>query len=223
MASPLPTSASASASPNSPTMEYSAPVIVTTERELTPTELAEYKKQYRLGLPTSNRLILGALFGSSIGAVLGASHGGRREGLRFRAENAHRLPTSQKGWYFYHKSKNYAAMLGGVKEGLRMGLRTGIWVAGFIYLEAAADHNRGYGGQQDFLSTTIAGVATAALWSAWHRFPAATTVRTGKLGLKIGVGYGLVQDVLGYARGREITYIEYGKRLFGVGRKEAEG
>jgi hypothetical protein len=213
----------ATSSASAPTTEYSEPVEVDTSLELSPEELAAYKRQHRLGLPTANRLLLGAAFGSSIGMILGASHGGRREGLRFRAENAHRLPTSQKGWYFYHKSKNYAAMLGGVKEGLRMGLRTGLWVAGFIYLEAAADHNRGYGGQQDVLSTTMAGVVTAALWSAWHRFPAATTVRTGKLGLKIGVGYGLVQDVLGYARGREITYIEYGKRLFGVGKQKVEG
>ena len=203
-------------------MEYHEPVIVQDDRELTTAELNEYRKHYRLGLPTPSRLFLGALSGSTLGFVLGASHGGKREGLRFRAENAHRLPNSQKGWYFYHKSKNYAAMLGGVKEGLRMGLRTGVWVAGFIWLEAAADHNRGYGGQQDFLSTTVAGVMTAALWSAWHRFPAATTVRTGRLGLKIGLSYGLAQDALGYARGREITYIEYGKRLFGLGKEQQE-
>jgi hypothetical protein len=64
-------------------------------------------------------------------------------------------------------------------------------------------------------------LTTAALWSGWHRFEAATTVRTAKLGLKIGLGLGLLQDGLGYARGREITYIEYGKRLFGVGKKNS--
>ena len=205
------------------TMEYNAPVVVQEERELTHAELAEYKRRHRLGLPLGNRLILASIFGSGIGFILGASHGAKREGLRFRAENAHRLPTSQKGWYFYHKSKNYAAMLGGVKEGARMGLRTGLWVSAFVWLEAAADHNRGYGGQQDFLSTTVAGVTTAALWSAWHRFPAATTVRTGKLGLKLGLGLGLLQDALGYARGREITYIEYGNKFLGLeGKKEVE-
>jgi hypothetical protein len=203
-------------------MEYNEVVVVDEDREMTPTELAEFKKQYRLGLPLVNRTILGALSAFTVGAILGVSHGARREGLRFRAENAHRLPTSQKGWYFYHKSKNYNAMFGGMKEGLRMGLRMSLWAVGFIWLEAAADHNRGYGGQQDFLSTTTAGVATAALWSAWHRFPAATTVRTGKLGLKIGLGLGLGQDLLGYARGREISYIEYGKKLFGAGKKAEE-
>jgi hypothetical protein len=203
-------------------MEYNEIVVVDDERELTPVEIAEFRKQYRLGLPLVNRTILGGLSAFAVGAVLGVSHGAKKEGLRFRAENAHRLPTSQKGWYFYHKSKNYNAMLGGVKEGMRMGLRTSLWVIGFIWLEAAADHNRGYGGQQDFLSTTTAGVATAALWSAWHRFPAATTVRTGKLGLKIGLGFGLMQDLLGGARGRELAYVEYGKKLLGYGRKGQE-
>lgn len=216
MASPISTRTPASG------REYNDVVILDEDRDFTPAEIAEFKKQYRLGLPLLNRTLLGALAAFSIGATLGISHGARREGLRFRAENAHRLPTSQKGWYLYHKSKNYNAMFGGMKEGLRMGLRTTLWVVGFIWLEAAADHNRGYGGQQDFLSTTTAGVATAALWSAWHRFPAATTVRTGKLGLKIGLGYGLVQDLLGLARGREITYVEYGKKLFGYSKKAQE-
>ncbi|KIW09478.1 uncharacterized protein PV09_00357 [Verruconis gallopava] len=201
--------------PGHPEIEYNEVVVVDEERKLTPSEEAEFKKRYRLGLPLVHRTILGALSGFTVGAILGVSHGAKREGLRFRAENAHRLPTSQKGWYFYHKSKNYVGMLGGLKEGFRMGSKTAIWVVGFIWLEAAADHNRRYGGQQDFLNTTTAGIATAALWSAWNRFPAATTVRTGKLGFKVGLTYGLLQDALGYARGREIAYIEYLKKFFG--------
>ena len=200
-------------------MEYHEPITVHQEHELTAAQSAYFKKQHRLGLPLSDRITGASLFGSTIGFLLGASHGGKKEGLRFRAENAHRLPKSQRDWYFYHKSKNYAAMLGGVKEGLKMGIRTGVWVGAFVVLEAATDHNRGYGGQQDFVSTTIAGVTTAALWSAWHRFPAATTIRTTKLGLKIGLGLGLLEDALGYARGRQLTYIEYGKRLFGSSRR----
>lgn len=205
-----------------PGVEYNDPISVAQERELTPTEIAEYKKQYRLGLPLGNRLVLGAISYTAVGFGLGAYYGARRDGLRFRAENAHRLPTSQRGWYFYHKSKNYAAMLGGVKEGARMGLKTGLWGAAFIWLEAAADHNRGYGGHQDFVSTTIAGVTAAALWSAWNRFPAATTVRTGLIGFKYGLGWGLAQDALGYARGREIKYIEYGKKMLGRSTKQED-
>ena len=56
----------------------------------------------------------------STGFGLGAVQGGKMAGLRFRAENAHRLPNDTTGWYFYHKAKNYQAMYGGVKEGLKM-------------------------------------------------------------------------------------------------------
>lgn len=64
-------------------------------------------------------------------------------GLRFRAENAHRLPSSQVGWYLYHKSKNYHVLLGGVKEGVKMGFRLGFWVGGFFFMEEAVDRLRG--------------------------------------------------------------------------------
>jgi len=102
-----------------------------------------------------------------------------------------------------------------------MGVRTTFWVASFVVLEAAADHHRGYGEHQDFLSTTLAGVATAGAFSAWHRFPAATTVRTGMLGFKIGLALGLLEDMLGLLRGRKLAYVEYSKRIL-LGRKEEE-
>lgn len=204
-----------------PNFSGSGVVTVTKDLELTPAERALLKSQHRLGLPLFNRFLVGTTSALFVGTTLGAIHGARREGLRFRAENAHRLPVSQKGWYYYHKSKNYTAAWGGVKEGLRMGFRTTFWVAAFVWLEAAADHHRGYGKQQDFLSTTLAGVVTAGAFSAWHGFPAATTVRTGRLGFKIGLGLGLVQDMLGLLRGRKLAYVEYGKRIFS-GRKEQE-
>lgn len=64
-------------------------------------------------------------------------------GLRFRAENAHRLPTSEVGWFLYHKSKNYNAMLGGVREGLRMGVKLGVWGGLFFWAEEGVDRLRG--------------------------------------------------------------------------------
>src|SRR5579862_1595188 len=80
-------------------------------------------KNPRLSLPFSLRLPLSLALSSLFGASLGLSHGSRNAGLRFRAENAHRLPTTPTGWYLYHKSKNYHVALGGIKEGTRMGLR----------------------------------------------------------------------------------------------------
>lgn len=97
----------------------------------------------RLSIPFKARFPLTVLVAGVGGFALGATQGGTLTGLRFRAENAHRLPTSQVGWYLYHKSKNYHIALGGIKEGLRMGLRLGFWTGGFFCMEEAVDRLRG--------------------------------------------------------------------------------
>lgn len=107
------------------------------------TQLTARKTNERLSLPFGYRSPLAISIALTTGFGLGAVQGGKLAGLRFRAENAHRLPTSQAGWFFYHKSKNYNAMLGGLKEGLRMGGRLGVWVAAFVYTEEAIDRIRG--------------------------------------------------------------------------------
>lgn len=147
------------------------------------------------------------------GAAMGLSHGGRVAGLRFRAENAHRLPTSEKGWYFYHKSKNYHTLLGGTKEGAKMGLRLGFWVSAFVTMEQAVDQWRGGGKRKDFLSTVAAGLGTSGLFSLWSRFPLTTAARTAKTGLWIGLGYGLVQDGFSLLQGRRLGYVEFFQSL----------
>jgi len=167
----------------------------------------------RLSLDPNTRTIFGFTSAFFVGSFLGLSHGASTAGLRFRAENAHRLPTSQKGWYFYHKSKNYHALLGGVREGAKMGLKTGIWVAGFVTMEEAVDQWRGAGKHRDFLSTVTAGLTTAGVFSLWNRFPIATAARTARTGLIIGLGYGLVQDAFSLLQGREVGYVGFFKTL----------
>jgi hypothetical protein len=51
-----------------------------------------------------------------IGTAIGLVRGSRAAGLRFLAENAHRAPTTVRGWYFYNKTKNYKVMLGGLSK-----------------------------------------------------------------------------------------------------------
>lgn len=97
----------------------------------------------RLSLPFGTRLVLALTLATTSGFALGTAHGGQMAGLRFRAENAHRLPTSEVGWFLYHKSKNYNAMLGGVKEGFRMGVRLGFWGGLFFWTEEGIDRMRG--------------------------------------------------------------------------------
>lgn len=110
------------------------------------------------------------LLAGVVGAALGVSHGSTMAGLRFRAENTHRLPDSQVGWYLYHKSKNYHMMLGGIKEGLKMSAKVGFWAGSFFLVEEAVDQARGEGGKKDFLSSTVAGMGVAGGFSLWSRF-----------------------------------------------------
>lgn len=220
----------------------------------------------RLSIAFNWRLPLTTLLASGAGFTLGVAHGGQIAGLRFRAENAHRLPTSQVGWYLYHKSKNYHVMLGGIKEGFRMGGRLAFWTAVFFVFEEAVDrfrgavvrrlvgfkerrreerqrrlrdydyetpaeralgleqlqNERGVWVQRDFMSTVVAALGTAGGFSAWNRFPVQTAARTATMGLKFGLAFGIMQDVLSVARGRRVGYVEFFRtRLFGA-REEAE-
>jgi len=125
------------------------------------------KAEARLSIPFPVRLLLGTTLSFMAGGALGLSHGAQQAGLRFRAENAHRLPTSQAGWYFYHKSKNYNMALGGVKEGLKMGARISFWTAGFFAIEELFDR---YRRTKDFVNTVMASLVVSgsfSLWSMW--------------------------------------------------------
>jgi len=135
------------------------------------TETAEFIDWYRqrnqderLRMNWKLRIALASIGGIGTGFFLGTINGTNMAGLRFRAENAHRLPTSQKGWYLYHKSKNYNAMLGGITEGVKLGTKMAIASGGFIFLEYAVDEMRG---TKDAGSTIVAGLASAGIFSAW--------------------------------------------------------
>lgn len=178
----------------------------------------------RLSLPVTVRLGLTACTAALSGFVLGAAHGSIEAGYRFRAENAHRLPKSQTGWYLYHKSKNYNAMLGGAIEGLKMSGKVTVWALLFVGMEEAIDGarqgitrvTRGEDAadrvSKDFMSTVVAGLGTAGAFSLWNRFPVATAARTAKTGIKVGLVYGLVQDAVGLLRGRRIGYVDFLRR-----------
>jgi hypothetical protein len=118
----------------------------------------------RLSLPYPARLALATTFSFLVGATLGLSHGAQMAGFRFRAENAHRLPQTPVGWYFYHKSKNYHMAYGGVKEGVKMGFKVSAWVAAFSALEDFWDRIRG---TKDFINTVMSSLTVAGGFSLW--------------------------------------------------------
>jgi len=164
------------------------------------------KENSRFSLPWGKRLPVVASLSFVAGMALGLSHGSQTTGLRFRAENAHRLPTTPTGWYLYHKSKNYNMALGGVKEGFKMGAKVSFWTAAFFSVEEIFDR---YRGTKDFVNTVIASLSVAGGFSLWNRFPVTTAARTAKSGLAIGLAYGLAQDAIGAARGRRPGYVDF--------------
>lgn len=120
----------------------------------------------RLSIATPSRLALGALSSALVGFSLGATQGGQMAQLRFRAEHAHKMPDTTAGWYFYHKSKNYRSMQGGIREGFRMGFKTGVWSLMALSLESTVDRLRG---ASDMFSTTIATLTVAGAFSIWRK------------------------------------------------------
>lgn len=67
-------------------------------------------------------------------------------------------------------------------------------------------------GNKDFVSTMLAGLASAGLFAAWRRMPLPTAVRLMKMGAKVGFGYGVVQDAVSLLHGRRLGYVEFVKR-----------
>ncbi|GAN10762.1 conserved hypothetical protein [Mucor ambiguus] len=127
------------------------------------TEHYEEPALLRAGLATKPRLVLMTSIGSFWGFSIGAYLGGRQSGLQYLAENAHKLPTTVQGWYFYHKTKNYRMMLGGVKRGVRFAGKTGGLCLLYGSLEAALDDMRG---EADVMNSVAAGVTTGTVFSA---------------------------------------------------------
>lgn len=120
----------------------------------------------RLSTVTPLRVTMGSIVAGIIGLSLGVTKGGQTAQLRFRAEHAHKMPDSTTGWYLYHKTKNYHAMQGGIREGIKMGARTGFWSFMALSLESTVDRCRG---ASDMFSTIIASLTVAGAFSVLSR------------------------------------------------------
>jgi hypothetical protein len=165
----------------------------------------------RLSIPFFARFPLTVAFGLFSGFVLGAAKGGPEASYKYRAENSHRFPTTKAGWYLYHKSKNYHSIIGGVKEGLRLGGRLSGWAVLCVGSEEVIDQLRGGGDdrQRDFAGTVCAGMAVAGLYSWKNGADLFTSARLAKIALKVSLLYGLTQDALSTLRGRRPAYMDW--------------
>lgn len=184
------------------------------------------RQPQRLGLDPILRCIAigGVSFISGFG--LGSAHGSTNRALRYRAENAHHLPTSQAGWYLYGKSRNYHSIVGGVTEGVKVGGRFAGWTVLFLALEEGLDKARAKvfarrdeeeaKGQRDFLNTVSAAVAVVGIHSKWSGLDRFAAMRSTKLAIRYAVPYGLAQDLLSSLRGDRPWYVEW---AFGKGKE----
>ena len=199
--------------------------------------LTGYKGE-RLGMPLAIRIPLLITTSFGAGFLLGAARGGPKAGDRYRAENAHRLPTTRNGWYLYHKSKNYHVIVGGVTSGVKMGAVLTGWASLFMATEEVIDRARERlfakqgpdgemlaAGQRDTASTVVAAMSTAGIYS-WRRgLDYFTTARTAKMTLKYSLIYGLLQDALSSLRGSRPVYMDraIGLMTGSYGGKEQHG
>jgi hypothetical protein len=147
-------------------MDDGRPKLTAEQKAVLAERMRILKMNSRMGLPWHVRFPFATSIAFTVGMLLGTSHGSQAAGLRFRAENAHRLPTTPTGWYLYHKSKNYQRAYGGVMEGIKMGARVSIWTAGFFAIEEMYDR---YRGTKDFVNTVFASLSVAGVFSIWSK------------------------------------------------------
>lgn len=176
----------------------------------------------RLSMPPALRWPLLAATTFLYGASLGMTVGGRKAADRYRAMNAHRLPSTQAGWYLYHRSKSYHTTVGGVKEGVKFGTKLSLWASLFMLAEEGLDQARGRlfakkdedvaTGQRDTANTVMAALTTVGLYSRWHRMDVFATTKMASMSLKYGLMYGLAQDALASLRGEPPAYLRWLRR-----------
>lgn len=193
------------------------------------------RQPQRLGLHPVIRITLIGAISFFAGFGLGSAHGATTAALRYRAENAHRTPTSRTGWYLYGKSRNYHAIIGGVTEGGKNGARFAAWTTLFLAIEEGLDRARGKvfasrqdreegrlaRGQRDFLNTVSAAVAFSGLYGWTHGFDRWSAQRLTRSAVRFAVPFGLAQDALASLRGERPWYVSWAMRE-AVGQRPVE-
>lgn len=157
----------------------------------------------RLHLNLHDRLSVVAMIGGTIGATLGLYEGIKLSSLRFLAENAHRLPRTVGGWYFYHKRKNYVMISNGCRQAAKTGFKFSAFLLTFFALEAGLDWVRE---TTDFANTTLSGGLLSYGYGTYKRMGSVLKRKLVKRGTSMSLALGLVEDFLIYQRGGDLWY-----------------
>lgn len=178
-------------------------------KELT-REWSDVNAGHRLNLAPGLRIAAAGMVGGSVGLAGGLYRGWARASLRYLAENAHRMPTTKGGWYFYHKRKNYVVLQGGLATGLVRGAKYGAVSAGFFALEAYIDQIRG---TIDFFSTMASAGTVGVAYGLMSGLMFKQALRSSKQFLAFGTMAGLMEDFIRYKRGYEVWYLGRGRTM----------
>lgn len=160
----------------------------------------------RLSRPGPARLVFYFTNGIAIFWILGFIRTRRLAAHQFLAENSHRLPTSDAGWYLYHRAKNYRVVWRGANGGVKYGLAGGAYAFLYGFVEEAWDQGV-RNGKVDAGGSVVAGTVTAGVFAMWKRMGIRQTWRCLRVGMGLGLISGILQDLLRWSRGAPPWYV----------------
>jgi len=161
----------------------------------------------RLSRPGPARLTFYFTYSVAVFSVIGFLRARRFAAHQFLAENSHRLPTSDAGWYLYHRAKNYRVVWRGIKGGFKYGLAGGASAFLYGFVEEAWDQGVRRG-KVDALGSVVAGTTVAAAFALLRRMRMRPALRCLRVGMGLGLVSGVSQDLLRWCQGAPPWYIE---------------
>jgi hypothetical protein len=161
----------------------------------------------RLSRPAPNRLALYFTNSFAIFFFIGFLRARRLAANQFLAENSHRLPTSDAGWYLYHRAKNYRVVWKAVNSGVKYGFAGGACGLLYGYVEHTWDQRVRHG-MVDPGGSMVAGTVTAGVFAVGQRMRRAQVWRCVRVGMGLGLVSGILQDMLRWSHGATPWYVE---------------
>ncbi|KAA8916351.1 hypothetical protein TRICI_001494 [Trichomonascus ciferrii] len=167
-------------------------------------QLVELNKGQRLNLAPVVRVTLAGSIGGLYGLATGFYNGFTRSALQYLAENAHRMPSTKGGWYFYHKRKNYVVLKVGMVQGFKQMVRFGAIASTYFGIEAYIDRIRG---TIDFGSSMLAAGTVGLGYGLTAGLSRKQTIRSARSFMIFGGIVGFLQDVIRYKKGNDVWYV----------------
>jgi hypothetical protein len=165
----------------------------------------------RLSRTGGERLVLYFTSSFTIFSIAGYHRIRRLAGYRFLAENSHRLPTSDRGWFEYHRVKSYRTTWEGIKGGARHGITGATCALVYGFVEEAWDQDVRKG-KIDAGGSMVAGTASALAYAVFKDMGVRTTWKCIRVGMGLGFVSGILQDLLRWGYGFPPWYMEIVRR-----------